>query len=276
MLPLPETSLDDLTLAFLDVETTGLSPRYGDRICEIAVVRSRLDLIQATFQSLVNPERAISPGASAVNHLQDEDVRDAPRFAEIADIVLSLLGDAVIVCHNAPFDLGFVGAEMRSIRQDFRAPVVLDTLALARHYFRFASNSLPRVARALDIPTPNAHRALGDAMTTREVYVRLVEDLWARGIRTLGDLEENLGAIYQPLPSMDIPLPPAIGEALSAGKKLFLVYVDGQGERTERWVTPRQVTGEGDALSLIAFCHLREEIRQFRLDRIVEMSVEGV
>ncbi len=273
MLPSPDTSLDDLTLAFLDVETTGLSPRYGDRICEIAVVRSRLDLIQATYQSLVNPERSISPGASAVNHLQDEDVLDAPRFGQIADGVLSVLGGAVIVCHNAPFDLAFVASEMRGNGRAFLPPVVLDTLAMARHYFRFTSNSLPRVALALDIPTPNAHRALGDAMTTREVYLRLVEDLWARGVRTLGDLGETVGTTVPLVP--DTPLPPALGEALSAGKKLFLVYVDGQGEKTERWVTPRQVTGEGDVLSLIAFCHLREEIRQFRLDRIVEMKIES-
>ncbi len=273
MLPSLDTPLDDLTLAFLDVETTGLSPRYGDRVCEVAVVRSRLDLIQATFQSLVNPERGISPGAAAVNHLQDEDVRDAPRFEAIADTVLAILSDAVIVCHNAPFDLGFIAAEMRGIQRDFRAPVVLDTLAIARRHFRFASNSLSRVAAALDIPTPNAHRALGDAMTTREVYLRLVEDLWTRGIRTLGDFRETVGIACPVAP--ETPLPPAIGEALSAGRKLFLVYVDAQGEKTERWVTPHQVTGEGDVLSLVAFCHLRDEIRQFRLDRIVEMRIES-
>jgi len=80
------TSLDDLSFAFLDVETPGLSPRYGDRVCEIAVARSssRVDLVQATFQSLVNPERAISPGASSVNGISDDDVRNTPRGTTVS------------------------------------------------------------------------------------------------------------------------------------------------------------------------------------------------
>jgi DNA polymerase-3 subunit epsilon len=273
------TSLDDLTLAFLDVETTGLSARYGDRVCEIAVVRSHLDLVQSTFQSLVNPERSISPGASAVNHLSDEDVRDAPRFGELADTVLSVLRGAVVVCHNAPFDIGFVATEMRRVPREFSAPMVIDTLALARQCYTFRSNSLPRVASALGIPTPNAHRALGDAVTTREVYLRFVEDLWRKGVRTLEDLLRLQGGS---LPSAarpaqipaDVPLPPAIAEAMEEGKRLFLAYVDGRGEKTERWVTPQEITVNGDTLYLVAFCHLRDEIRQFRLDRIIEMKIE--
>ena len=269
------TPLDDLSFAFLDVETTGLAPRYGDRICEIAVVRSHIDLVQATFASLVNPERAISPSAAGVNGIRDEDVRDAPRFAEIVEILRFIWRDAVIVCHNAPFDLGFVSSEMQRAGCDFCAPAVIDTLQLARRCYSFASNSLPRVAAALDIPTPNAHRALGDALTTREVLNRFVEDLWKKGVRTLGDLQNAQGELFiTPATGTDVPLPPAIGEALGSRKRLFLKYVDGQGEITERWVTPQNVTGIGDTLSLVAFCHLRDELRQFRLDRIVEMLVE--
>ncbi len=279
MLPASTISLDDLTLAFLDVETTGLSPRHGDRVCEVGIMRSRLDLVQASFQSLVNPERSISPGASAVNHLSDGDVRDAPRFAEIADTLLSIVRDAAIVCHNAPFDLSFIATEMRRARREFTAPVVIDTLELARQCYTFKSNSLPRIANALGIPTPDAHRALGDAMTTRQVYLNFVEDLWRKGVRTLGDLLTAQGgslartAHASPIPS-DVPLPPAIVEALDGGKRLFLAYVDGRGEKTERWVTPQQVTANGDTLYLVGFCHLRDEVRQFRLDRIVEIKIE--
>jgi DNA polymerase-3 subunit epsilon len=269
--------LDDLSFAFLDVETTGLSPRYGDRVCEIAVVRSRADLVQATFQSLVNPERAISLGASSVNGITDDDVRGAPRFAEIADAVLTTIHDAVIVCHNAPFDLGFVSAEMRRIGRAFRAPTVMDTLEIARRCYRFRSNSLPNVARALNILTPNAHRALGDAMTTREVFFCFVEDLWKQGVRTLEDLlnaQGNQGDLSI-APTNAEPLPPEITEALSSGKRLFLQYVDATGATSQRWVTPQQITGFSDTLYLVAHCHLRDATRQFRLDRIVKMEIEN-
>jgi DNA polymerase III subunit epsilon len=270
-------SLDDLSFAFLDVETTGLSPRYGDRVCEIAVVRSHLDLVQATFQSLVNPERAISPGASSVNGITDDDVHDAPRFPEIADTVIATLRDAVIVCHNAPFDLGFVASEMQRVGRAFRAPTVADTLEIARHCFHFRSNSLPNIARALDIPTPNAHRALGDALTTREVFYRFVEDLWKRGVRTLEDLQNAQGSPgnFSIAPTMADPLPPEIAEALASGKRLLLDYVDAQGEKTTRRVMPQQIIGAGDTLSLVAYCYLRDATRQFRLDRIVKIEIEN-
>lgn len=272
------TSLDDLTFAFLDVETTGLSPRYGDRVCEIAVARSGApaDLIQATYATLVNPERSISPGASSVNGLRDEDVRDAPRFAEIADAAQTMLRDAVIVCHNAPFDLGFVSSEMLRAGRAFRAPTTLDTLELARACYRFRSNSLSNVARALNIPTPDAHRALGDAMTTRAVLNRFIEDFWKQGKRTLGDVLALQGNDpFVVTTSVVDPLPPEIVEALSSGKRLFLEYIDARGEKSERWVTPQQIVGAGDTLTLVAHCHLRDERRQFRLDRIVRMEIEN-
>ncbi len=273
----PTTVLDDVSFAFLDVETTGLSPRYGDRVIELAIVRARADLTQATFQTLVNPERAIAPGASAVNGIHDADVRDAPRFAEIADAALATWRGAVIVCHNAPFDLGFMASEMRRAGKPFRAPVAVDTLALARQGYRFRSNSLSNIARALNIPTPDAHRALGDALTTRAVLAQFIADLWRRGGRTLGDLfaAQGGGAPAVVGAAEAEPLPPEIGEALSGGKKLFLEYVDANGEKSERWVTPHQVVGAGDTLALIAHCHLRDSIRQFRLDRIVKMELES-
>src|SRR5512142_226372 len=109
------TLLDDLTLAFLDVETTGLNAYLGDRICEIAIVRSFRDEVETRYQTLVNPGRRISPGAAAVNHITDEDVADAPRFWVIAEAVRELLEGAIVVCHNAPFDLSFVTTEMQRV-----------------------------------------------------------------------------------------------------------------------------------------------------------------
>ncbi len=271
----PSTLLVDLPLAFLDVETTGLEPRAGDRVCEIAIVQACMARIETRFVSLVNPQRPISPGAAAVNGIRDSDVRGAPRFVELADTVTALLSDRVVVCHNAPFDLGFMESEMERLGRSFSAPFVIDTLRLARQGYSFPSNSLPRIAAALRIPTPNAHRALGDALTTREVFNRFARDLLAQGVRTLRDLHyrQRGGGCPQGRGS-DMPLPPEIEKALSSGKRLYLVYVDGGGRRTERWVTPEEITGTGEGFALVAFCHLRQEKRAFRLDRIVEMRIE--
>ena len=70
-------------------------------------------------------------------------------------------------------------------------------------------------------------------------------------------------------------MPTELGEAIYSGKRMFIRYIDKDGEQTERWITPLQVTGLADYIYLQAYCHLRKAERSFRLDRIVEVSVEG-
>jgi len=134
------------TLVFLDVETTGLSPWFGDRMCEIAVLRCDGEEVVEGFDSLLNPERPISPGAARVNGLKDSDLLSAPRFAQVAERVLALTQDAVIVCHNVPFDLGFLTSELRRMYQPVPTMLTLDTLRLAREHFHFDSNGLQAIA----------------------------------------------------------------------------------------------------------------------------------
>jgi DNA polymerase-3 subunit epsilon len=163
------SNLASSSLAFLDVETTGLSPWFGDRICEIAILRCRGNELLDTFETLVNPERPISPGAARVNGLTELDLADAPLFAEIAVQVKLWLEDAIIVCHNAPFDLGFVSSEFNRLGQKLPPVEVIDTLLLARAYFDFDSNSLQAIADHLMIDRSAAHRAMADVLTTRDV-----------------------------------------------------------------------------------------------------------
>jgi DNA polymerase-3 subunit epsilon len=264
------TFLSNIPFVFLDVETTGLSPRRGDRVIEIALARLRGGAIKATFASLINPERPISPGASAINGIYDRDVREAPRFAEIADEIIDFASDAVIVCHNAPFDLSFVSSEMERAGKIFSAARVLDTLLIARANYHFHSNGLQNLARSLKLANPHAHRALGDVMTTAEVFKYFVSDL---KIGTLEDLFNVQGRKLRQA-ARSIVLPTELEEALARGKRLFVAYVDMNGDRGERWVTPREVVERQDYIYLIAHCHLREAERNFRLDRIVKMEIE--
>ena len=255
------------TLAFLDVETTGLSPWFGDRICEIAIARCQGDVILDTFDTLVNPERPISPGAARVNGLTGLDLVDAPLFAGIAAQVKLWLDDAILVCHNAPFDLGFVSREFNRLGQNLPPVEVIDTLLLARQYFDFDSNSLQAIADHLMIDRSGAHRALADALTTRDVLEHFLVKL-----KRL-PLEEIICVYTPPVAAPDAPdLPPLIQEALAGKKRLFIRYVDKQGLETERWITPRQILVLNDYIYVAAHCHLRDQDRSFRLDRITEMK----
>jgi DNA polymerase III subunit epsilon len=266
---LSKNKLDSLTLAFLDTETTGLSYWFGDRICEIALLRCRGDEVITSFDSLVNPSRPISPGAARVNGLTDAELTEAPSFAEIAGQVKPLLENAILVCHNAPFDLGFVSNEFNRLGQLFPPVEVIDTLLLARQYFTFPSNSLQAIADALNLERSGAHRALADILTTRAVLDRF--------LAKLGDLplEELIHTWSAPVAvSAAVDLPPQLQEALASQRDLFIRYVDQKGHATGRWITPKQVLVLKDYIYVAAHCHLRNEERNFRLDRIAEMKFD--
>jgi DNA polymerase-3 subunit epsilon len=251
------------------VETTGLNPRFGDRVCEIGIVLAQGGQIVDTYASLVNPQRPISEGAAAVNGLTDEMVAGAPLFAEIADEVCHRVEGNVLICHNAPFDLGFLQMEFSRLGRAWRAEGVLDTLALARRFGNFPSNSLGRIATALGINVQGAHRALADALTTFQ--------LWQY-------FEEQLGpAVHHYLSPFSLPeastagvvLPPALQEALDQQADVEILYIDRSGNETRRLIRPQEVFVEFGTVYLVAYCHLRQDRRQFRLDRIISICSRG-
>lgn len=263
----PSSLLDDQTVAVLDVETTGLSSIF-DRVCEVGIVLARRDEILETYQTLVNPQRPISPGAARVNGLSDADVCDAPTFGEIAGEVLQRIDGKLLVCHNAPFDLGFIAAELGRLGFPWGTAGVIDTLEIARRQFRFGSNSLSALTARLGIENSMAHRALGDALATFRVFRILSSQL------STPSLLAGLVRSYRPAESIEeqFLLPPAIQEALARGGEVQITYVDSHGSQTVRTITPHQALAQNGVVYVSAFCHLRQEERHFRLDRIVGME----
>jgi DNA polymerase III subunit epsilon len=284
--------LDDLTFAVVDVETTGLSARIGDRICEVAVVVAQGGQIVEQWQTLVNPGRPISYGASAVTGISDSMVRGAPSFHSVAARLVGVLDGAVLVAHNASFDLSFLSSELRAIGQEPPGNPVIDTLALARRCYTFPSNRLGSIARSLGIKVDGLHRALADATVTWQVLKRFLWDLQAQGVSTLGDVIAlqgsltSLGGYFSsapPLMEWDgtqpyCPiqgLPPLIEQAVKERASVKIKYVANDGKQSVRVVEPLKVTLREQATYLVAYCHLKQEERTFRLDRIVELRIEG-
>ncbi len=271
-----DQSISEIPLVFLDTETTGLNPHL-DRVVEIALARFRDDVMENLFDTLVNPGRSIPPGVTRIHGITDSDVQGKPPFYEIAPQVREELRGAVLVAHNAPFDLGFLINEFRLARQEPPNTLVLDTLSFLRSHFSFPSNSLPRVAEYLGIGNKRAHRARADVFTTHEVFAFVVNELAARHhARTLDDFLNLQGGNieWREKDGADLPLPPELDEALRQNRKLFIRYEDAFGGRTERWVSPRAVYRQRDIIYLSAYCHLRNDQRAFRLDRVIEMRVE--
>ena len=155
-----------------DVETTGLSPADGHRVCEIALLRFHRGTVVDSLVSLVNPLRPIDPGASAVNGITDRMVARAPTFADLFPRILDFLGEDPLVFHNAPFDLSFLRAEARLAGGAWPGNPVLDTLVLARRTGRFRSHSLPNICRELGIGEA-FHRAEADAWAAGKLLLHL-------------------------------------------------------------------------------------------------------
>jgi DNA polymerase-3 subunit epsilon len=191
--------LHEAPLAFFDVETTGLRPDLGDRVVEIAVVRAQGLTEVARFDALINPRRPLDPGAMRINGITPAMVAGAPIFADILSQLLPLLEDAVLVCHNAPFDLSFLEAELRIAAAPVWDGVALDTLAFAQRQYWFRSNKLGAIAAELGIRPPDAHRALADALTTQAIFRRFAGRLQRQQRPLVADwLHLQGGRVWRP------------------------------------------------------------------------------
>ena len=263
--------LTNCQFAFLDLETTGLSPWFGDRICEIGIVLTEGKRMRDTYQRLVNPGRELSLAAASTNGLTDAQLATAPPFETMADELSAYLQDAVVVCHNAQFDLQFLDSEFRRIGREVQISNLIDTLIIAREHFDLPSYTLLSLAEAFNVPMDSSHRALADALTDRGVFFGMMDAIQPPG----GSLDDFIGIYNSPAwPNEEVQLPTELSEAIQSGRRLLISYVDGKGNRSKRWITPYQGIGLADYLYLHAYCHLRKAERSFRLDRITDISVE--
>jgi len=188
-------------LVFLDTETTGLDPKLGHRIIEIACVEA-IDrrLTGRNFHCYVNPERDIDAGAQAVHGISADDLADKPTFSQIGEALVSFLDTATLVIHNAAFDLGFLEAEFARLRmnpQFLLTPAdVIDSLALARAKFPGKRNSLDALCERLgvDNSSRNLHGALLDARLLAEVYFSLTRAQATLEIEAENEATDSIGA----------------------------------------------------------------------------------
>ncbi len=183
------TPLADVTFCVLDLETTG-GNRNDDMITEIGVVKVRAGECLGTFQTLVNPGRAIPPQISILTGLTDVLVAPAPRIEAVLPSLLSFLGDAVLVAHNAQFDVGFIRAALRRSERPEWNGVVVDTVHLARRLVRdeVPNCKLGTLASRLRLDHQPSHRALDDALATTDLLHLLIERASGLGVLGLDDL----------------------------------------------------------------------------------------
>ncbi|MES1930645.1 DNA polymerase III subunit epsilon [Salinisphaera dokdonensis CL-ES53] len=164
----------------LDTETTGLEPTQGHRIIEVGCVElSDRRLTGNDLHLYIHPDRDIDQGAIDVHGITLEFLDDKPRFGEIAQTLAEYLDGAELIIHNAPFDLGFLNHEFRSVNADHAAlesrQPVIDTLVEARQLYPGQRNSLDALCKRFEIDNSNRelHGALLDAQLLADVYLAM-------------------------------------------------------------------------------------------------------
>ncbi|MDN4481562.1 DEDD exonuclease domain-containing protein [Demequina muriae] len=191
--------LSATTFVVVDLETTGGSPRDCE-ITEIGAVKTRGGEVVGEFQTLVDPGGPIPPYIVALTGITDAMVVAAPPIAQVLPSFLEFLGDAVLVAHNARFDVGFLKEACRRHGYAWPAPEIVDTVLLARRATtkeEAPNKKLVTLARVFGTRVTPNHRALEDARATSEVLHGMLERLAAFGITH----REDLDSLRNPMPS---------------------------------------------------------------------------
>ena len=233
----------------LDTETTGLSADAGDRIIEIGCVELvNRKLTGRTFHHYLNPHREIHEDAIKVHGITNDFLNDKPDFEVIADSFLSFIDGAEIIIHNAPFDVGFLNAELNRIgKQSLKQHIsqVLDTLVMAKELYPGKRNSLDALCERLGVnhSARTYHGALLDAELLADVYIQLTRGQEALLMDDQHASFEGVVAERLDFSNLHLPVIEATSEELLEHERV-LSEIDkaSGGQALWRQVSPHQPT----------------------------------
>jgi DNA polymerase-3 subunit epsilon len=208
-----------------DTETTGLDPATGHRVVEIAAIELINGLPTKTFfHTLVDPERDMPEDALRIHGISGAQLRGKPRFADIVTPLLAFFGEGDLVAHNAPFDFGFLNAELVRLGLPPLDPArMVDTLVLAKLRFPGMPNSLDALCRRfeIDLSARTTHNALLDCRLLADVYVELTGGR-QRGLSLSAEDGGSDAMVYMP-GGPRVPRPIVPTQAELAAHSVFVV-----------------------------------------------------
>lgn len=170
--------IGEIDFVFIDTETTGLSPRAGGELVELAGVRARNGEITGRFQQLICPLRPIPAHVTRIHGITNGMVANAPCASDVLREFLPFAADAVWGFHNARFDMAFIAAIALASGIELPDTTIVDTLPMSRKLFPNMSHALPALAARFGVEQTRAHRALSDAETTQRLFAIFVRDNW--------------------------------------------------------------------------------------------------
>ncbi len=271
-----KSNINEVEFAVFDTETTGLDPRSGDRIVEIAAIRLKGQEEVGRFQSLVNPGRSISQGAYQVNRISEEMLKNAPLPAEVFPKFMEFVEGSCLCSYNAGFDMGFLTNELKLLNRSLPANIeVLDILTMARRLLPGLDRyRLESVAQSLAVEMNEKHRALADVLTSVALFEKFKKMLADRGIVFFKDALGLFGVTSLATEDMANQKISRIQEALDKKMKVMIKYLSvSTGRISERELIPKEIKLENNRSYLVGYCLKKKEERTFRLDGILYIEV---
>ncbi len=270
-------SLLDIEFVSFDTETTGLSP-IAARLVELSGVKFRLgdDKVE-TFSQLIDPECDIPHEASAVHGITQEMVADCPKFSQVVPQFFEWINNdqAVLVAHNAPFDVGFLRVAFAKLKMDIPTHYVLDTLTLTRQLLTDAPNhQLGTIVQFLELEQGGYHRALADSHHVRNILLKITK--MNESLKAWKDLCD-LYSILKLDEELDLqaPVPPFVQEFIDminlAIEQDSAVAFRYNSLGRERSVKPQALIQNRGVYYLTAYCFHFAAERTFRLDRMSKL-----
>jgi len=269
--------LSGVTFVAFDTETTGLFAPTN-RVVEIGAVKFRLGQAETeSFQELINPERRIPADAIRVHGITDDMVALAEPAKPVLERFREFCGaDTVLISHNAPFDISFVGCELYRAGLSFGDNPILDTVDIFRRLFPgLYSYSLLSLITQFGVSQSQDHRALADAMFVRNLF-----EIAAASFPPAASLESALGFFtvhrMNEWSGEEVDLPDKYSDiilAIDRKQCLEIVYASPTRGQETRLVWPKRVYAQGSAVYLTVHCEKAAAERTFRLDRIVDFKL---
>ena len=185
--------LKDLTYVVFDIETTGLSSTR-DKIIEIAAVKIESGAITDRYQTFINPGESLSHFTTELTDITDEMLAPAPFIEEELPKFLEFCKGTVLVAHNALFDIGHIRENANRLNLSFDDSMIIDTLNLARYFYsdELKRYNLKALAKFFKVKQEQHHRAEDDAYVTAQIWLLMVADLLAKGIKQFNQINESI------------------------------------------------------------------------------------
>lgn len=269
------TSWKDRTLVAFDTETSGAYP-VNDDIVEIGAVKWRNGQIIEEYQTLVKPRRLMGDAVIKIHGITNEMVANSETIDQVLPKFHAFIGDAVVIAHHAPFDLGFLTYEFERLNLPLPPGETLCSSLLARALIGEAPNHrLQTLAGILNIPPGKAHRALDDAKVCLSVTLECLKRIGETA--SIADVAMKMGkplawSNYVIRNSGDEKLI-RVCDAILEKKDLQIMYEGGSLKGIARRLTPTGLVRNPDGDFIYGHCHIDGHSKRFYMNRISQLDV---